>query len=179
MLKSVWVESRAALWSWSRWWYCTWLGMWVYAVQGTISVWRGYQAWYGMIQKVQTELEKLPTFKAALQLHLAYANFQARLWLQSYVSMKSIRHRWLTRHWWWSYTGGLFNTLLNPWCMCWIASCKCSKNAQRCIPVCTCNAENCINPTGLDYIKHYMNIIYQESHETHVKKQFQIQYDFI
>ena len=48
------------------------------------------QAWYDMIEKVQTELEKLPPTKAALQLHLAHANFQAKVWLQSNVGVQSI-----------------------------------------------------------------------------------------
>ena len=123
------------------------------------------QARHDMFEKTQSELEKLPPTKAALQLHLARANFQAKVWLQSNVGMQKIGLPSATGGWQetdegllqvvWSNLPSIPDAcveLVTCGCKskCKTASCKCCKNVQRCIPACTCSAVNCRNPAGRD-----------------------------
>ena len=116
-----------------------------------------------MFQKGQKALEMLPPTKDAFDLHLARANFQAKIWLQANLPKMNSVSPCVTGGWKnkpsgieivWTLLPSVPSAcleLISCGCKtkCRTAACKCYKAKQICLPACTCNAEDCCNPFGM------------------------------
>ena len=119
---------------------------------------------HDLFVKGKKDLDKLPPTKDALHLHCKRANYQAKIWLHANLPQMNIESPYACEGWKNSPSGITISWSTLPSvpsaCIelvacgcktkCKTASCKCSKTGQVCIPACSCNAENCCNPAGLD-----------------------------
>ena len=115
-----------------------------------------------LFQKGKKSLEMLPPTADSFELHLARANYQAKIWLHAAQTKISIESPstcggWkldeLGLHMVWSGLPPVPEAcieLVACRCKtkCKMTSCKCYQLGQICIPACGCDAENCLNPTG-------------------------------
>ena len=114
--------------------------------------------------KSRKGLELLSPPKDALQLHVARANFQAKIWLQEGVQEMEIESAMETGGWAVGPSGlEIVWTRLPPVpkaCIeltsfgcktkCSTARCKCYRANQICMYECQCNAMDCANPVALE-----------------------------
>jgi hypothetical protein len=118
-----------------------------------------------LFEKGNKDLEKLPPISDAFCLHVAWCNYQAKVWLKANVGLPKIPSPSSPTDtgWWiscedklqiiWSTIPSIPQScisLISCGCKkkCRTVNCKCYKNNQQCIPLCGCDVNECKNPAG-------------------------------
>ena len=123
------------------------------------------KARYDLFQKGKKAIEMLPPTRDALELHLARANHQAKVWLQSDKVDVVTENPEETGGW--NVVDGhleivwLRKPSVPSSCMelvtcgcktkCRTHACVCNKKRQVCIPACGCDTDGCLNTAGLEH----------------------------
>ena len=123
------------------------------------------KARYDLFQKGKKAIEMLPPTRDALELHLARANHQAKVWLQSDKVDVVTENPEETGGW--NVVDGHLEVVwlrkpsVPSSCMelvtcgcktkCRTHACVCNKKRQVCIPACGCDTDGCLNTAGLEH----------------------------
>lgn len=123
------------------------------------------EARHDIFSKGKKGLELLPPTSNALSLHIARANYQAKIWLQSDKRSLALEPAWETDGWTRNNNGLQIVWMTKPAipeaCIeliacncksqCQSRACKCRRTEQICMPECTCNSDDCCNPYNMDH----------------------------
>ena len=121
---------------------------------------------HSLFVKAKHDLEMLPPTHDTLELHIARANYQAKIWLQADKALTDHENNKPTDTIGWRAGVEGIEVVwkrlpaVQDACMelvtcgcktkCATVRCKCCKACLKCTPACKCDAIDCANPTSYD-----------------------------